>query len=79
MASVHWLGVLYESKGDYGAAKTCFERALEARERTLSSDHPAVLTSVSKLGNLYKDMGEADRAEPLLTRAAEASRAGVGV
>ena len=37
---------------------TCFERALEGREKALGPEHTSTLGTVNNLGILYKDQGK---------------------
>ena len=56
-----------------------YHRAMEARERTLSPDHPRTLTSVKNLVVLLKDnMGELGQSKVLARRAVEATTRTLG-
>jgi len=54
---------------DYAQAEPLYQRALDIRERVLSSDHPDTAASLDHLAGLYRVMGQYEKAEPLFQRA----------
>ncbi len=69
---------------DIGGEKTAalaerlFKSALALRQKTLSSEHAALASSLENLGRLYLSQGRTAQAEPLLKRAYEISLATLG-
>jgi hypothetical protein len=47
------LGLYYRLQGRLDEAEPLYQRALEAQERTLGSEHPDTLLSVNDLAELY--------------------------
>ncbi|CAI7622745.1 unnamed protein product [Penicillium pancosmium] len=56
-------------QGGYKEAEAMYRRALEAREKVLSREHPDMLTSVSNLGNVLDRQGKYEEAEVMRRRA----------
>ncbi len=50
------LGDLLRRAGEYGAARTIFERALAVCEQKFDAQHPRVALALSNLGNLLRDL-----------------------
>ncbi|CAF2969236.1 unnamed protein product [Rotaria sp. Silwood2] len=50
------LGYIYRQKGDYKAALSYYQKALEIRQKTLPSNHPGFGTIYSNSGGLHQDM-----------------------
>jgi tetratricopeptide (TPR) repeat protein len=66
------LGLVYSHRGEYDKALKAFDRALQIDERTgIPADRPKDLT-----GNLYIDMGEADKAEAFIKQSNRQSSLG---
>jgi tetratricopeptide (TPR) repeat protein len=65
------LGHGLRHKGDFNAAKPCYERALVIREKekVLGPEHPATATSLDNLGGLLQDLGDLAGARPYYERA----------
>ncbi len=63
------LGRTYQKLGDYDAAETHFERALQIRRQQLGAEDPLTLASLNQLGQLYSQQGRYAEAEVLLTQA----------
>lgn len=59
-------------------AERLFKSALTLRERTLTSEHAALASSLENLGKLYMSDGRTAQAEPLLRRAYEISLSTLG-
>jgi tetratricopeptide (TPR) repeat protein len=59
-------------------AERLFKSALTLRERTLTSEHAALASSLENLGKLYMADGRSAQAEPLLRRAYEISLSTLG-
>ncbi len=59
-------------------AERLFKSALTLRERTLTSEHAALASSLENLGKLYMIDGRTAQAEPLLRRAYEISLSTLG-
>jgi tetratricopeptide (TPR) repeat protein len=59
-------------------AERLFKSALTLRERTLTSEHAALASSLENLGKLYMTDGRTAQAEPLLRRAYEISLSTLG-
>ena len=59
---------LYQ-QGEYSRAVPIAKRALEAAERTLDDENPALATSLNSLALLHNAQGQYAQAEPLLKRA----------
>ncbi len=59
----------YYTESKLNAAIPLAERALVIREKVLGKEHPDVADSVSKLAELYRDLGNYQKAEPLFQRA----------
>ncbi|MEU0006541.1 tetratricopeptide repeat protein, partial [Streptomyces sp. NPDC006314] len=57
---------------DLERAQALYQRALEARERVLGSDHPSTLASLTNLAAVLQDQGDLERAQALYQRALEA-------
>jgi tetratricopeptide (TPR) repeat protein len=53
-ASLHNLGGLLDSQGDFEGARSYYERALAIREKVLGPDHPDTATSLNNLGCLLQ-------------------------
>ena len=52
----------------------CSRARWRARRRPIGSDHPAVAFSLTQLGDLYREQGQCERAEPLFVRALAMSK-----
>lgn len=63
------LALLYQVKGEYGAAQPLHERALAIREQVLELDHPDMAQSLDSLAGLYRAKGDYGAAQPLHERA----------
>jgi len=72
------LGSTYQKMGDYRAAESHLQRALEIRREQLGPDNPATLASLDGLGWLWWCAGRSEKAEPLLTEAFEARKRVLG-
>jgi CHAT domain-containing protein len=68
-ASLGALALLNMLDGDYPAAKTQLDRALEIRERLLGPEHLGTATTLFDLGRLYVDSGRYGEARMVLERA----------
>lgn len=68
------IGNTYSKLGDYPAAQSQLERALEIRRRILGEEHPDTLVSMNNLAGLFRDQREYARAEPLLETTLEVNR-----
>ncbi|ETO35027.1 hypothetical protein RFI_02048, partial [Reticulomyxa filosa] len=60
--SYGWLGIIYNSKGDYNEATDCYKKSLKIRLSKLGPDHISVATLYNNLGNAYKNKGEYNKA-----------------
>ena len=58
----HQLGYIKDLQGDYKAALSFYERALEIRQKRLPADHPSLATSYNNIGLVYDSMGEYPKA-----------------
>ncbi|KAI9880980.1 MAG: hypothetical protein M1830_009474 [Pleopsidium flavum] len=58
----------YESQGLYKESKTLYLRALSSKERTLGSEHEAVLETMLSLATLYRRSGEYEEAKSMSTK-----------
>ncbi len=72
--SLNELGLVLRAKGEYPAARSLFERALELRRR-LGPHDPAVAQTLNDLGILRWRTGDYDGAEALLSEALAIDRA----
>ena len=66
---VHQLGYLYGLAGDHSMACNYFERALSLAERILAANHPNLVIYINNLAFCYCELGEYDKAKPLIDRA----------
>jgi tetratricopeptide (TPR) repeat protein len=62
-------GTYNQSRGEFGAARPLFERALEINERGRGHDHPDTANSLNNLAGLLHAQGELAAARPLYDRA----------
>jgi len=65
------IGNTFSKLGNYPAAQSQFERALEIRRRILGEEHADTLVSMNNLAGAFRDQGEFARAEPLLVKTLE--------
>lgn len=73
--AVNNLGVIYVRTGRFALAEPLYREGLEVTRRTLGPDHPDLLPSLVNLGKLYgNNLKQYDKAEPLLSEAAEKAR-----
>jgi eukaryotic-like serine/threonine-protein kinase len=72
------VGSVHETRGEYDAALTDYRRALEIREATFGSEHPAVAQSLDSLGGVHRLRGEYDDAIASYRRALEVREAVFG-
>ncbi len=68
------IGLAYQKLGDYKAAESHMERAVEIRRLRLGEGDPATLSSLHHLGSIYSDQGRYQEAEALLLKALEARK-----
>jgi CHAT domain-containing protein len=64
------LATLYKAGRAYAKADSLYLRALDIREKTLSTWHPDVALTLNNLAELHWAQGDPERAMPLLSRAA---------
>jgi len=62
------LALVYSRSGRYGLAEKHLLDALDLFQEHLGRDHPETVDIVANLADLYVQMGQLDRAEPLLER-----------
>ena len=55
--------------GRYVKAEPLYQRSLKMRESKLGPDHSDVASSLNNLADLYEDMGQYAKAEPLTSGA----------
>jgi len=67
--SLHLLGLILRTTGDYAGARQCYERALAIREQVLEPTHPDVAESLSGLGKLLFEIGDYAGARGMYERA----------
>ncbi|CAF1418187.1 unnamed protein product [Adineta steineri] len=65
------LGYVKNNQGDYKKAIWYYEKSLEIKEKTLSSNHPSLATSYNSIGAVYKNMGEYSKALSYYEKALE--------
>ncbi len=63
------LGYHLDLAGDYGGARTAYERALAIDEATFGPDHPNVARDANNLGSVLDDMGDYSGARTAYERA----------
>ncbi len=61
--------------GKFTEAMSLFERALVIRQKKLGESHQIVASSIHSMAQLYKAMGDYERAKELYLRALEISEA----
>ncbi|KAK0611657.1 hypothetical protein B0T14DRAFT_488834 [Immersiella caudata] len=72
------LGDLFKDQGLLDKAEAMYDRALQAREKTLGPDHTSTLQAVHNLGKLYLDKGRLDEAEAVYNRALKGREKALG-
>ena len=70
-------GMLYQ-QGRYSEAAKVAEEALTVAEKTFGPNHPAVVTSLNNLAELYRAQGKYAEAEPLFKRALKINEKALG-
>jgi CHAT domain-containing protein/Flp pilus assembly protein TadD len=73
--SLNILALTYSALGQYKAAASLLQQALEIRRKAYGEKHPAVAASLSNLAALYYDMGDFTRAENCYLQALDIERA----
>jgi serine/threonine protein kinase/tetratricopeptide (TPR) repeat protein len=73
------IGETYRSLGNFPAAQTHLERALQIHSDVLGEEHPETLVSTYKLALLYMDQDRFSKAEPLLTKTLQLRRLVLGM
>ena len=68
----------FVENGRLWSAMELFKKVLEARQRTLGSDHPDTLMAMNNLANSYSDVGRRQEAMELREKALEASQRTLG-
>jgi CHAT domain-containing protein len=64
----HWLGYLFNSLGDFKAAKPHVEKALAVRRTVLGEEHAQTVSSMNNMGFVLLRTGDIEAAEPLFRR-----------
>eukprot|EP00878_Enallax_costatus_P018713 GHUV01019714.1.p1 GENE.GHUV01019714.1~~GHUV01019714.1.p1 ORF type:complete len:592 (+),score=256.35 GHUV01019714.1:204-1778(+) len=72
------LAILYNQKGDYGAAQPLYERALAIYEATYGPNHQEVAHTLTDLAVLHLEQGHDAIGRPLLERALAIQEAALG-
>ncbi len=72
------LALLLSEQGKLGEAEPLHLEALAVRRRTLGSEHPHTLNTISNLASVVKEQGRLDEAEPLYLEALAARRRTLG-
>ena len=67
--SLSGLALIYEARGDYGAAEPLAMRCLTITEDALGADHLQTAVALSNMARVYYFEGKLAEAEPLFTRA----------
>jgi CHAT domain-containing protein/tetratricopeptide (TPR) repeat protein len=73
-ATLSWLGVVLQARGEYGQAEPCYRRALAMQQALYPREkypdgHPDLARSLNHLGGLLLARGEYVQAEPLIRQA----------
>ena len=68
LASITGIGWLLEETGKLDEAKSYYEEARERTRRVLGDAHPATLTAIKDMGDILRNMGKLEEAEPPRTR-----------
>ncbi len=68
-ASLSNLAILYHSEGDYAGAEPLYRRSLAIKEKALGPESPDVAEVLDSYGALLREIGRADEALELETRA----------
>lgn len=63
---------------NYEKAFTCYERALQGKERVMGKNHPLMLDTVLNIAIVYCKMNDFGKAEELFERALEGYEAQLG-
>jgi tetratricopeptide (TPR) repeat protein len=62
---------VYDNMGEYSKALSYYEKALEIRQKTLPSNHPAFLQSYNNIGLVYYHTRDYSKAFSFLERACD--------
>ncbi len=76
--SLHGLGQVAYSRGEYEQAQQLYESALRSLEMALGSDHPRVATTLNNLGLVSGATGEYERAKVYYERALRTRQEALG-
>jgi tetratricopeptide (TPR) repeat protein len=76
--SLHDLGVVAASRGDYRTAETLFREALAIHRRALGENHPNVAFALNGLSHVLVQEGRADEAAASLEHALTVARGAYG-
>lgn len=68
---LHTLGTVYATLSQFAPARELLQDALRVRERELGAAHPALVETLTALGDATRDHGELDEAERHYQRALE--------
>jgi len=58
----HYVGVVYQKRGDHVRAMECYRKSVGIYRRTLGSDSPALATTLVCMGSIYYRRRDLDRA-----------------
>jgi serine/threonine protein kinase/tetratricopeptide (TPR) repeat protein len=72
------LAALWQTHGDFNAAREGYEEALSIFEAEYGSDHPVVAQVMSNLAVALRDLGESERAREMYQRSLEIRKATLG-
>jgi tetratricopeptide (TPR) repeat protein len=72
------LALQLQQMGDYNNAEPLYQRALEAKERTLGVEHPSTIHTVHDFASLKYDQGDLDGAERLFWQVLKAQERTLG-
>ncbi len=70
VVSLNFLGLLYDTQGQYAQAEPLYKRALAIYEKAFGPDHPNVALILVNLAELYRATKRDEEAETLEQRAA---------
>ena len=70
--------VQLHDQGKFAEAVLLYIEVAEIRKQTLGEQHPAYAVSLNDLANLYFDLGDTTRAEPLLRQSLQIKKNALG-